>query len=565
MSRPRTIRFGVMCDSTTLDAWQARCIKELLAIPGVELALIIGNHGRTTDTYQTPLRGALSQILDRVRHGWFLWTLYYLLWVKRRTPALQPVDMSGIFAGVPVLNCQVELRGRFSEHFQAKDIARIREHQLDFILRFGFNIIRGEVLASARHGVWSYHHDDPSAYRGRPAGFWEVFHGDACSGCVLQRLTDTLDGGHMLRRGIYATRPEYAQNLDNVLTASSGFAAHVCRELMDTGTEPVAACPPPARTIVYLPSEPQMVQYLARAAWRAVRHLAQRSLVRQWNVGLVELRPEDLVSGRRTAGLDARWLAPRRDGFVADPCVVQGDAGGVDLLVEFFDHRTTRGRIDALRVAPDGTLLRNEPAIDEPWHLSYPHVVRQGADVWCVPEAAEKRTLTAYRQDAASGRWSGQAIMEGVRGIDPTFVRHGGRWWMIYSDRRLSDTENLCVAWSDDITGPWTQHPRNPVKLDARSSRPAGESFVVDGQLYRPAQDCSRVYGGAVVINRIVRLDEERYEEVEVGRLEPDPRSAYPSGLHTISMRDGYAVIDGLRREFAPWIKVGHWLAERRR
>jgi hypothetical protein len=30
-------------------------------------------------------------------------------------------------------------------------------------------------------------------------------------------------------------------------------------------------------------------------------------------------------------------------------------------------------------------------------------------------------------------------------------------------------------------------------------------------------------------------------------------------------MRDGYAVIDGLRREFAPWIKVGHWLAERRR
>ena len=79
-----------MCDSTTLDAWQARCIKDLLAIPGVELALIIGNHGRTTDTYQTPLRGALSQILDRIRHGWFLWTVYYLLWVKRRTPALQP-------------------------------------------------------------------------------------------------------------------------------------------------------------------------------------------------------------------------------------------------------------------------------------------------------------------------------------------------------------------------------------------------------------------------------------------------------------------------------------------
>lgn len=562
MSRPPTIRFGVMCDSTTLDAWQARCIQDLLAIPGVELALIIGNHGRTTDKYQTPLRGALSQILDRIRHGWFLWTVYYLLWVKRRTPALQPVDMSGVFAGVPVLNCQVELRGRFSEHFQAKDIARIREHQLDFILRFGFNIIRGEVLRSARYGVWSYHHDDPSAYRGRPAGFWEIFHGDACSGCVLQRLTDTLDGGHMLRRGVYATRAGYPRNLDHVLTASSGFAAHVCREIMETGQEPTAACPPPAKTIVYLPSEPQMVVYLARAAWRLVGQLAQRCLVLQWNVALVDLRPEDLISGRRTPGRHVRWLPASRDGFVADPVVVRGDAEGVDLLVEYFDHGAVKGRIDALRVARDGTVQRHETIIDETWHLSYPHVARQGDELWCIPEAAAKRTLTAYRRDAVSGRWNGQAIMEGVRGIDPTLVRHGGRWWMIYSDRRLSDTENVCVAWSDDVAGPWTPHPRNPVKLDVRSSRPAGDIFEVDGHLYRPAQDCSRVYGGAVVINRIVRLDETGYEEVEVGRLEPDPGSAYPTGLHTISMRDGYAVIDGLRREFAPHVKLRHLLRE---
>lgn len=561
-SRP-TIRFGVMCDSTTLDAWQARCIRDLLAIPGVELALVIGNHGRTTDSYQTPLRGALSQILDRIRHGWFLWTVYYLLWVKRRTPALQPVDMSDVFAGVPVLNCQVELRGRFSEHFQAKDIARIREHQLDFILRFGFNIIRGDVLASARHGVWSYHHDDPAAYRGRPAGFWEVFHGDACSGCVLQRLTDTLDGGHMLRRGVYATRPNYAQNLDNLLTASSGFAAHVCRELMDTGEEPTADCPPPSRTIVYLPTELEMVRHLIGAAWRRLRLLAQRCLVRQWNVGLVELRAEHLVAGRHLVGASAVWLPPDRGGFIADPCIVRGDHDGVDLLVEYFDHRTAKGRIDALRVTRDGALQRSTPVIDEEWHLSYPHVVRQGGDLWCLPEAAARRTLTAYRWDAASSRWIGQPAMEGVRAIDPTLVRHNGRWWMIYSDRRLSDTENVCVAWSDDIAGPWTPHPRNPVKLDVRSSRPAGEIFLVDGHLHRPAQDCSRVYGGAVVINRIVRLDEERYEEVEVGRLEPDPRSAYPTGLHTISMQDGYTVIDGLRREFAPWTKVRHWLAER--
>ena len=40
------------------------------------------------------------------------------------------------------------------------------------------------------------------------------------------------------------------------------------------------------------------------------------------------------------------------------------------------------------------------------------------------------------------------------------------------------------------------------VKTDVRSARPAGTPFVYQGELYRPAQDCSRTYGGSIVIHR---------------------------------------------------------------
>ncbi len=39
---------------------------------------------------------------------------------------------------------------------------------------------------------------------------------------------------------------------------------------------------------------------------------------------------------------------------------------------------------------------------------------------------------------------------------------------------------------------------------------------MLDGALYRPAQDCSVTYGGAVVINRIDRLTPEEFSEQPV-------------------------------------------------
>ena len=72
----------------------------------------------------------------------------------------QILDQQNIFRDVPQLTPTITLRGKSSQIFDAKSVATIASYNLDFILRFGFNIIRGEILEVPRYGVWSFHHDD---------------------------------------------------------------------------------------------------------------------------------------------------------------------------------------------------------------------------------------------------------------------------------------------------------------------------------------------------------------------------------------------------------------------
>ena len=90
----------------------------------------------------------------------------------------------------------------------------------------------------------------------------------------------------------------------------------------------------------------------------------------------------------------------------------------------------------------------------------------------------------------------------------------------------------------------------NPVKSDIRSSRPGGTPFVVDGVLHRPSQDDSRVYGGRLVINRVVELTPDRFGEEPVRAVGPDP--AYPDGLHTLSAAGRRTLVDGNHRHLVP-------------
>ena len=106
---------------------------------------------------------------------------------------------------IQLLN-QIDLypkRKGFLDIFSKQDCEKIKEFNVDLIIRTEFNIISGEILNSFKYGIWSFHHGDNRVNRGGPPCFWELIEKHENIGVTLQKLTPKLDGGKIIDRGSY--------------------------------------------------------------------------------------------------------------------------------------------------------------------------------------------------------------------------------------------------------------------------------------------------------------------------------------------------------------------------
>jgi hypothetical protein len=225
------------------------------------------------------------------------------------------------------------------------------------------------------------------------------------------------------------------------------------------------------------------------------------------------------------------------------------------MLCEEFDYHTDKGRIVSIELTDWRHPSRPRVAIELPVHTSYPYLFEHEGNIYCVPETSQARETGLYRAEELPHKWMKAAsLISNFSGLDSTLFQFGGRWWLWCTSRDdpLAGCQELFIWYAQDLLGPWRPHSGNPVKTDVCSSRPAGTPFMHDGYLYRPAQDCSRTYGGRIVVNRVTRLTPTEFEEQPATVFEPYANDRYPNGIHTMSAVGSITLIEGLRRRFVP-------------
>jgi hypothetical protein len=240
-----------------------------------------------------------------------------------------------------------------------------------------------------------------------------------------------------------------------------------------------------------------------------------------------------------------KLLMPPPGRFYADPCVLEHE-GQDHVFFEEWRGDLGKGVISWMRRDGDG-LTPPEQVLEQPHHLSYPCVFRAGTDVFMVPESAAARKIELYRAVDFPRRWEKvQVLLEGIAAVDATLIELDGRWWMFANvgEEGSSTWDQLYLFHADRLQGPWRPHENNPVKIDVRSTRPAGPLFMRGGKLMRPSQDCSTSYGGALTLCEVTQLSTTEYAETEVEKLLP---GWLPSnvGFHTLSSSSRLEVIDG--------------------
>jgi hypothetical protein len=184
--------------------------------------------------------------------------------------------------------------------------------------------------------------------------------------------------------------------------------------------------------------------------------------------------------------------------------------------------------------------------IDIDTHLSFPYPVEIDGELYLVPENCSGNEVALYRCVSFPDRWEREsALFPAFDGVDTTLFAHEGRWWAFCTRYSRGSTLALNAFYAASPRGPWSPHALNPIVVDVSSARPGGQPFTVDGALYRPGQDCSDSYGGALAIARIDELTPTAYCETIVQRHGARGFDRWNAGIHTVSFTRGRIVVDG--------------------
>lgn len=279
----------------------------------------------------------------------------------------------------------------------------------------------------------------------------------------------------------------------------------------------------------------------SRLAARIERRLLYHN---QWFIHVDPAEPDPL----RPVGAEGFDLLPPPDRFWADP-FLRAEGERLYVFVEELEFASNKGRISVIECDTSGHILGARKALEEPWHLSYPFLFDWDNRLWMLPEAGASGRLTLYCCERFPDRWVRERIlMEGVRSADPTLLAHDGRWWLFLNiaAARQSIHDFLHLFSAPSPLGPFLPHPMNPVRRGPSGTRPAGPFMLREGELYRPAQDCARVYGLRTLVHRVTSLNKDTYAEAACASIEP----GWAPGVlrtHTLSVHGGWRAVDGLR------------------
>ena len=427
--------------------------------------------------------------------------------------------------------------------------------ELDFIVYFGRSLLRGPILEAPRHGVWSFFLGDTRYHRARDAYFWEAVGNEPTVGITLQRLTHEVGAGDVLYRGtVRAIRTSREATVALACATTRDFLLKACRDLT-AGHQPESASDAALRTAAG--ARPGAIDRLQHWLYRARGRISAKLdwLVRheQWGVGIVAQPVERLLETDTCP--PAEWIAnDDRERFVADPAGVVEADGSIGVFVEDLEQREYRGEISYYRYREGQGFSGPDSVLKEAVHLSYPYLIEDQGRRYCVPEMAAAGEVALYEICDYPGGWRKVGTLVPEPLLDSTVFQHEDRWWMFCASRVASGAYSLVAYFADQLSGPWQPHPLNPLSTDIATSRPGGKPFTHNNALYRPAQDCSTTYGGALAIMRITRLTPEAFSEECVRVVEPNPTSPYPEGFHTAYGVGGYTLIDGKRRILIPYV-----------
>jgi hypothetical protein len=409
---------------------------------------------------------------------------------------------------------------------------KMSDCKFNFAIKFGMYLLRDPDSIPASHGVFSYHHGDPSMFRGRPAGFYELLYGSNHIGVMVQRLSNKLDAGAVMA---FCTCKiflhSYQQTLENAYRNGTFLLTKALKNALNGESLPHPTNGPNYR----LPNNMTVLKFVTLLGIRKIRRLLYGAFVeKRWNIAYspnIDIRS---FSGLTYLPINKVFAIPKSYSFIADPIIFDEKV----LLCEGMDQLSGKGNI--LTVGPNGT-LRMDTSLLGNGHFSYPFIVRDGDNIFLLPEMSElgPQLLATLSNELKIEQATLLKGLENERLKDPTLIKYVGKWWL-FAGKQFAAADILFLWSSENIFGPYEEHSDSPIVMDPSCARSAGPIINFNGQLFRLGQDNRGSYGNGITICKISQLSSERYLEEPVAKI----RLNNLFGPHTLGFNLDSIVID---------------------
>lgn len=268
---------------------------------------------------------------------------------------------------------------------------------------------------------------------------------------------------------------------------------------------------------------------------RLLKHLVSS----RWDLAFLQESLEEIVAGKSVHFISVK--NPFRDKYwFADPFVLDVTDDSIFLLVEAMPSDNNKGIIAKLTIEKKTMTITNVcPILDEPWHLSFPNIIRKDNRIFVYPESASSGKLYLYE------------LLRDSQGKE-----------------YLNKVDTLCddIIWDTDINDLFgqkllfTAHQNNhyldiygwngsikryeystSLHSDCQNMRLAGALFSLNDKVYIPTQISGYTYGQAVEIQEISKNDMWAIKPLR--QINP-PFGLLIDGMHTLNSYKGVTIID---------------------
>lgn len=490
------VRAALLVDNLQICRWQL----EALAAAKDSIDLVLVLNCQNTSNKKSVLK-------------YFLYYVLNLFTLKNSLTKRIPINLEQ----TEVVNFESIYKGAW-QSLPKEVYDALEQGSVDVVIKFGMSLLRLDEHQKMPPFL-SYHHGNPSKYRGRPAGFYEILNGEKSTGIIVQSLSNKVDAGE-----IYAYAESKVVNYSYKKTALnfySNSAPLLNKAIVNLANQTTIRMNVDGKNY-RLPSNYKVISFLILLCSNAIKKVFYGLFFeKRWNIATSPNSLSLTKSEELSSQLFKEIPIQTKYNFYADPFYSED---GEKIRLEALDKRTGLG--DILEVETENYAYQSVFLSGE--HFSYPCSFLHEGEEYLLPEVASHSAPYLIAANKMDEKYYLKGL-EDKRILDATLHQKDGKAYLFFGENKTAHTVlNLWVA--DSPFGEFKPHPMNPVVISPLVARMGGKIMTHKDKALRFGQNNSGEYGESISIMQITALSEQVYNEVEIGKITIDKFS----GPHSV-------------------------------